>query len=170
MFPVAANAMASVALGRTCKLLASREGLRDDCVQLAAQLDIASRTFGKIYHPAHGIMFGYEVDGFGGSIFYDDANVVRCFATFLLLLLIADCSSFFFFFFFFFLFFLFFVCCRNHALEAIQLILCENDGALVADVRCADCCLFLCKICSGELHKVNSRGAKHQIQDLSAFQ
>lgn len=46
-----------------------------DCNNLADEIHVALGKFAKNYHPQFGEILAYEVDGFGNSIFMDDANV-----------------------------------------------------------------------------------------------
>jgi meiotically up-regulated gene 157 (Mug157) protein len=77
-FPVAANAMAVVCL-RDLAAIGPEVGLpaavAASAVELANEIDAGIRQFGVRQHPAHGEIYAYEVDGFGSSVFMDDANI-----------------------------------------------------------------------------------------------
>ena len=46
-----------------------------DCEHLANEVDQALHEFAIIKHSKYGEIYAYEVDGFGGQIIQDDANV-----------------------------------------------------------------------------------------------
>lgn len=46
-----------------------------ECRSLAAEVERAIHQHAVVMHPAFGRVFAYEVDGFGNSLFLDDANV-----------------------------------------------------------------------------------------------
>lgn len=46
-----------------------------DCEHMAGIVDRALHEFAIVNHPRYGEIFAYEVDGFGGQILQDDANV-----------------------------------------------------------------------------------------------
>ena len=50
-------------------------GFARDCLALAAEIDAALKTHGLVDDGAGGKVWAYEVDGFGNSLFMDDANV-----------------------------------------------------------------------------------------------
>lgn len=47
----------------------------DRCDALAAEVDEAVKKYGIFEHPSYGKVYAFEVDGFGGRVFMDDANV-----------------------------------------------------------------------------------------------
>ena len=49
--------------------------LAADCRQMAAEVERAVFEHGIYEHPRYGRIYAYEVDGFGGRVFMDDANV-----------------------------------------------------------------------------------------------
>jgi meiotically up-regulated gene 157 (Mug157) protein len=46
-----------------------------DCERLASEIDQALHDYAIVKHPKYGDIYAYEVDGFGGQILMDDANV-----------------------------------------------------------------------------------------------
>jgi len=79
-FPVAANAMASVALSQLSSIVSTPgpcldATLASDLLKLANQLKAAVQQWGVVTHPVFGKVYAYEVDGFGGFYSMDDANV-----------------------------------------------------------------------------------------------
>ncbi len=46
-----------------------------ECRALADEVEHALREHAQIDHPRHGSVWAYEVDGYGGALFMDDANV-----------------------------------------------------------------------------------------------
>jgi meiotically up-regulated gene 157 (Mug157) protein len=76
-YPIAANAMAAVQLGKTAAMidaLGTEAALAADARRLAHEIDRGLRTHGILPHPIHGPVFAYEVDGYGGCVFMDDAG------------------------------------------------------------------------------------------------
>lgn len=77
-FLIPSNLFAMVSLRQLAALLAA---LRDapelaaDCRQLAAEIEAAVAAHGIHKHPRYGRIYAYEVDGYGGRVFMDDANV-----------------------------------------------------------------------------------------------
>ncbi len=55
--------------------LAAAPELAGECGRLAAEVAQAVLAYGIHEHPKYGRIYAYEVDGFGGRIFMDDANV-----------------------------------------------------------------------------------------------
>ncbi|RMD41362.1 hypothetical protein DV735_g3764, partial [Chaetothyriales sp. CBS 134920] len=87
-FLIPANAMMSVELNRTAQILFSYYRTErfvatpDDVSEIAADLTARSQRIRQgIYdhavvdHPVHGRVFAYEVDGYGGRLLMDDANM-----------------------------------------------------------------------------------------------
>ena len=75
---VPANLFASVSLTQLSQMAV--DVLRDpafatDCRALADELDRALVAYGQIFDPQFGEIWAYEVDGFGNTLFMDDANV-----------------------------------------------------------------------------------------------
>ncbi len=50
------------------------EKLATECLALAAEVEGALRQYGTVHHPEHGVIWAYEVDGYGGTVLMDDAN------------------------------------------------------------------------------------------------
>jgi meiotically up-regulated gene 157 (Mug157) protein len=76
-FFIPANAMMAVELKKTAKLM-SNIGHEDKAKQLenlGREIEQAIWDHGVQQHPVFGKVFAYEVDGFGGSIYMDDANI-----------------------------------------------------------------------------------------------
>ncbi|PAX07392.1 metal-independent alpha-mannosidase [Sphingomonas lenta] len=76
-FLVPANLMAATALADVVELLETmgRPTLATEYRSLAREIGNAAEAHGTVEHPAHGRIWAYEVDGFGGSYLMDDANV-----------------------------------------------------------------------------------------------
>jgi meiotically up-regulated gene 157 (Mug157) protein len=50
-------------------------GLADRARALAAGIEAGVRTWGIVEHPTYGRIYAYEVDGLGGAVLMDDANM-----------------------------------------------------------------------------------------------
>lgn len=79
VFPylIPANAMAVVYL-RTCATIALGKGselLSQKLAAMAERIDTGIQNFGIVRHPKYGLIYAYEVDGFGSSCLMDDPNV-----------------------------------------------------------------------------------------------
>lgn len=75
---VPANFMAVSSLRQTAELLDAvnrRTDLAQECRALAAEVQAALERYAIVEHPKYGRVYAYEVDGFGGAILMDDANV-----------------------------------------------------------------------------------------------
>lgn len=75
---VPANFMAVSSLRQTAELLDAvnrRADLARECRALAAEVQAALDRYATVEHPKYGRVYAYEVDGFGGAILMDDANV-----------------------------------------------------------------------------------------------
>lgn len=75
---IPANAMMSVQLGRTADTLKAAGGnqtLIDDLRMRSESLRKAIMEHGVFNHPKYGMVFAYEVDGYGGRNVMDDANI-----------------------------------------------------------------------------------------------
>ena len=77
-FNVPGNMFASVVLGYLQEI--ATEVLHDEPLaarakELKADIDDGIAQFGTVEHPEHGRVYAYEVDGFGGSLLMDDANM-----------------------------------------------------------------------------------------------
>jgi meiotically up-regulated gene 157 (Mug157) protein len=53
----------------------SDAGAAKACQEFAAEVELALRKNALVRHPRHGQIWAYEVDGFGNSLFMDDANI-----------------------------------------------------------------------------------------------
>ena len=70
--------MAVSSLRQTAELLDAvnrRTDLAQECRALAAEVQAALERYAIVEHPKYGRVYAYEVDGFGGAILMDDANV-----------------------------------------------------------------------------------------------
>lgn len=76
-FFIPANAMMSVELKRAAKLLraASQTNLADQVEATGTRIEKGIWEHGTKEHPVFGKVFAYEVDGFGGTVSMDDANI-----------------------------------------------------------------------------------------------
>ncbi|WP_260855899.1 glycoside hydrolase family 125 protein [Curtobacterium sp. 9128] len=77
-YNVPGNAFAVVALRLVAELATAvldDQHLADRAERLAVELDRGIREHGVVDHPEHGRVLAYEVDGLGGSLVVDDANV-----------------------------------------------------------------------------------------------
>jgi meiotically up-regulated gene 157 (Mug157) protein len=77
-FLISANLFAVVALNHLAEIYST--GLADqafatECRELAHQVNEAVSKYGKANRAGHGVVYAYEVDGFGNQLFMDDANV-----------------------------------------------------------------------------------------------
>ena len=54
---------------RECRKLAA------ECLAMADEVEVALRKYAVVEHPDYGRIYAYEVDGFGGAMLMDDANV-----------------------------------------------------------------------------------------------
>lgn len=75
-FFIPANAMMSVELARTSKILeaAGKPSLADTLRKWSERLRAGVLEHGVVKHKKYGDVFAYEVDGYGSSILMDDAN------------------------------------------------------------------------------------------------
>jgi hypothetical protein len=48
--------------------------LAEECHLLANEVEAAVRKYGVVHHPEHGLIWAYEVDGYGNCLMMDDAN------------------------------------------------------------------------------------------------
>ena len=77
-FLIPANLFATVALNQLAEIFAtvvSNRSFADECRELALQIAAAADKYGKARLNSHGVVYAYEVDGFGNQLFMDDANV-----------------------------------------------------------------------------------------------
>jgi meiotically up-regulated gene 157 (Mug157) protein len=77
-FNVPGNMFASVVLGYL-EAIATEvlhdSGLGTRAKELRADIDDGIAQYGTVEHPVHGRVYAYEVDGMGGSLLLDDANM-----------------------------------------------------------------------------------------------
>ncbi|RDA85164.1 hypothetical protein CP532_1580 [Ophiocordyceps camponoti-leonardi (nom. inval.)] len=75
-FFIPANAMISVELGRTSKILQAvgKASLAKTVQKWSEQIRAGVLEHGVVKHKKYGKVFAYEVDGYGSSILMDDAN------------------------------------------------------------------------------------------------
>ena len=77
-FLIPSNLFAVVSLRQLAQILTAtgtEPALAAECGELAAQVERAVAAHGIHDHPKYGRIYAYEVDGFGGRVFMDDANV-----------------------------------------------------------------------------------------------
>jgi uncharacterized protein len=76
-FLVPANMFAVVSLRQLAEMQAitGDTGFAAECRAFADEVEAALRAYAVVEHPVHGRIWAYEVDGFGGHILMDDANV-----------------------------------------------------------------------------------------------
>lgn len=77
-FLIPANLFAIEALNQLAEI--SRNVTLDmtfasECAQLANEVQAAVNKYGIVNHPVYGKVYAYEVDGYGSTLFMDDANV-----------------------------------------------------------------------------------------------
>jgi len=76
-FLVPSNAMISVGFDEVSKMLSAvgETQLAQECQDIAKEIRDAIYQHAVVVHPVFGKIFAYEVNGFGGVNFMDDANV-----------------------------------------------------------------------------------------------
>src|SRR2546427_2266929 len=77
-FLIPANLFAVVELNQLAEIYStvlSDRAFATECRELAHQVSEAVNKYGKAGRGAHGVVYAYEVDGFGNQFFMDDANV-----------------------------------------------------------------------------------------------
>jgi meiotically up-regulated gene 157 (Mug157) protein len=77
-FLVPSNLFAVVSLRQLAEIFSEEVGDRDfagECGALADEVEEAIGEHAVIEHAIHGLVYAYEVDGFGNALFMDDANV-----------------------------------------------------------------------------------------------
>lgn len=77
-FLVPSNFFAVVSLKQAAELvkkLHNDDGLANECLELAKEVNDALQTYAVASHPKFGKVYAYETDGFGNHLFMDDANV-----------------------------------------------------------------------------------------------
>lgn len=78
LFLVPSNFFAVTSLRKAAEILRKVNGetaLADQCGSLADEVETALKKYAVVDHPKYGKIYAYEVDGFGGHILMDDANV-----------------------------------------------------------------------------------------------
>ena len=73
-YPIPANMLAVCVLRRLKELPLERE-LVEEAAALADEIESGIWKWGVVHHPEYGEIFAYEVDGLGGYILMDDANL-----------------------------------------------------------------------------------------------
>ena len=77
-FLIPANLFAVVALKQLAEIFStvlSDRSFAGECHALAQQIEAAVNSYGKASVRRHGLVYAYEVDGFGNQLLMDDANV-----------------------------------------------------------------------------------------------
>src|SRR5262249_2345130 len=82
-FLIPANLFAAVSLRQLAEIFSmipsggapSASAFADECRALAQQITEAVHIYGKVQSRRHGLVYAYEVDGFGNHLLMDDANV-----------------------------------------------------------------------------------------------
>ena len=77
-FLVPSNLFAVVSLRQVAEMLediVQDNNLASQCRDLAQEVETALHQYAVVEHPVYGKMWAYEVDGFGGRVLMDDANV-----------------------------------------------------------------------------------------------
>lgn len=77
-FLIPSNMFALISLRQLQQLASSvlhDDQLADDAGRLSDELHEALQEYAIVDHPKHGRIYAYEIDGFGNSLFMDDANV-----------------------------------------------------------------------------------------------
>ncbi len=77
-FLIPSNLFAVVSLNQLAEI--SQKVTKDtafakECSDLANEVESAINKYAKVNHPKYGMVYAYEVDGFGNHTFMDDANV-----------------------------------------------------------------------------------------------
>ena len=77
-FLIPSNLFAVVSLRQMAEMLKTLRNdtaLANKCTALADEVEAAVQKYGVVEHPKYGKMYAFEVDGFGGQVLMDDANV-----------------------------------------------------------------------------------------------
>ena len=77
-FLIPANLFAALSLRQIAELMEVGPGntaFAHKCIRLAEEIESAVKAYGIHEHPTFGRIYAYEVDGYGGRVFMDDANV-----------------------------------------------------------------------------------------------
>jgi len=77
LFHIPANLFAIVTMERLAEMagsIYSDHTFAAECLSLAKEVRAAVLRHGVVQHPVHGEILAYEIDGFGNTLFMDDAN------------------------------------------------------------------------------------------------
>ena len=77
-FLVPSNFFAVTSLRKAAEILGEvnkRDDLAAQCLELAAEVELALKKYATYNHPEFGTIYAFEVDGFGNHLLMDDANV-----------------------------------------------------------------------------------------------
>jgi meiotically up-regulated gene 157 (Mug157) protein len=77
-FNIPGNMFAVVALGQFARVateVLGEAGLAARALALRQEIEAGIAAHGVVAHPVHGRVYAYEVDGLGGAVLMDDANV-----------------------------------------------------------------------------------------------
>jgi uncharacterized protein len=77
-FLIPSNLFAVVSLRQMAEIIQTvfkRADLAKECSSLAIEVENAIQKYGIVNHPKFGKIYAMEVDGFGNSLFQDDANI-----------------------------------------------------------------------------------------------
>ncbi|MDE6200050.1 MAG: glycoside hydrolase family 125 protein [Muribaculaceae bacterium] len=77
-FLIPSNLFAVTSLRKAAEILTEvnkDKNLAGRCTALAGEVEAAIRKYGVVKHPEYGKIYAFEVDGFGGQMLMDDANV-----------------------------------------------------------------------------------------------
>lgn len=77
-FLIPSNFFAVSSLRKAAEILVAvnkRTDLAKECIDLAQEVETALKQYATYNHPKYGIVYAYEVDGFGNHLLMDDANV-----------------------------------------------------------------------------------------------
>ena len=77
-FLIPSNFFALVALNHLSEIFSTElpdQSFSRECRELAQEMKAALDAYGRSRHAKHGLIYAYEVDGFGNQLFMDDANV-----------------------------------------------------------------------------------------------
>ena len=78
LFLVPSNFMAVSAMGKAAEILSKvnkKQELSQSCEALANEVATALKKYAITEHPKYGKIYAFEVDGYGGQVLMDDANV-----------------------------------------------------------------------------------------------
>jgi len=78
LFLIPSNFFAVTSLRKAAEILTTvkhNSALAKECTDLASEVETALQKYAVCDHPEFGKIYAYEVDGFGGRVLMDDANV-----------------------------------------------------------------------------------------------